>query len=133
MPGLEFSMSTSLTTIAIAISTTFPIGLDIERTDRRALIDAKTIDHITSGAWDAVGSLIGKTSDPLVTWTAFEALAKGVGLGVAASGEDLAGGLLSGWNVCWLDGIPDHTVCVAALASKRLNIAVVPLWVGEAE
>lgn len=77
-PGLHVSLSRSNDAVACAITTTAPVGIDIEQ------VDGKPVDAGLLGAFVATGEPV-TTRQFFFQWTALEAFWKACGTGLADS------------------------------------------------
>ena len=125
------SYAADLTLVAVG---TGEVGIDVAEIARLDALDLDAIDAATRGALSAVARTLPKGMDPRVGWTVFEAVAKGLGMGLAARASDIEEALTS-WSItsyqptattvaCLATAIAHPVVMRATVAPSTLDVAV---------
>jgi hypothetical protein len=95
--GCYFNTSHAADLTLVAVGTG-EVGIDVAEIGRLDALDLDAVDAATRGALSAVARILPKGVHPRVAWTAFEALAKGLGVGLAARAVDIEDAL-SSWSI----------------------------------
>ncbi len=109
--GCFFNVSYAADLSVCAVGTG-EVGIDVTETSRLEALDVDAIDAATRGAIGCAVRVLPDGADPKVGWTVFEAIAKGLGLGLAAQGDHIAAALRS-WSITLYQPTATTVACLA--------------------
>jgi hypothetical protein len=141
--GCIFFNSSYAADLSLCAIGTGEVGIDVAETARLDALDLDAIDAATRGAVRCAARGLPRGSDLHLAWIVFEAVAKGLGIGLAARGADVAAALGS-WSImlyrpttttvaCLATAIAAPTVVRATVAPSTNGVAVMDMVVVNVE
>lgn len=112
--GLQFNCSSAGSTALVALGDEV-CGIDVAHTARLEAMDPKAADRATRGGVSAACRTFPEVADSQTSWVVYEALAKGLGLGVAATGQQISEA--AGWWAGLYQPSPGTLACLASASA----------------